>query len=136
MQIELFGNGTPTPASGGDAESSKQIKSTRSRRCPLPPYRKNAPVGTSEVAAAQIASHTPNQRSRIYAVIQDAGAAGLTDEQGQELTGIKTQSYTPRRGELVKDGKIRDTGERRKTRSGSPAAVWVAVSKRGGGDDA
>ncbi len=136
MQMELFGNGTPPLAGADDADRTVQIKSTRSRRCPLPPYSRNAPKGTSDRAAAGIAPHTPNQRSRVYAAILNAGATGLTDEQGQELTGIKTQSYTPRRGELVNEGKIRDTGERRKTRSGSPAAVWVAVSKRGGGDDA
>lgn len=133
MQMNLFENGTPTPASVSDAEKScNQIKSIRSRRCSLPPYSKNAPIGTSEVAAARIVTFAPNQRERVFAAILSAGARGLTDEEGETLTGIKTQSYTPRRGELVRDGLIRDTGDRRKTQSGCPAAVWIAVSKREG----
>ncbi|MFG0300674.1 MAG: hypothetical protein ACF8K1_13855 [Phycisphaerales bacterium JB047] len=139
MQLFMFffeDNGTPKPLNTGDAHSNKPIKSTRSRRCPLPPHHKNAPIGTSETAAARIAPHTPNQRSRVYAAIQSAGAWGLTDEEGEALTGIKTQSYTPRRGELVQNGMIQDTGKRRRTASGCPAAVWVAVSKRGDSADA
>lgn len=132
MQMKLFEEGMSPLAGRGDAESEKQIKSTRSRRCPLPPYSKKAPIGTSEIAAARIATFAPNQRERVYAVIQSAGVYGLTDEEGETLTGIKTQSYTPRRGELVRDGLIRDSGDRRKTQSGCPAAVWVAVSKREG----
>lgn len=129
MEMNLFQNGTPTPASVSDAEKScKQIKSTRSRRCSLPPYSKNAPIGTSEVVAARIATFSPNQRERVFAAILSAGACGLTDEEGETFIGIKTQSYTPRRGELVRDGLTRDTGDRRKTQSGCPAAV----SKREG----
>ena len=136
MQMDLFGNGTPPSANTGDAEKYLTPKHTRSRRSPLPPYRKNAPKGTSDAAAAFIAPHTPNQRSRVFDAILSAGAWGLTDEEGQALTGIKVQSYTPRRRELAQAGVIRETGERRKTVSGCTAAIWVAVSKREGAGDA
>lgn len=139
MQLFMFffdDNGTPKPLNTGDAESKSQPDHIRAWRSPHPPYRKNAPEGTSDKAASFIAPHAPNQRSRVFDVIRDAGAEGLTDEQGQVLTGIKVQSYTPRRRELAVAGLIRDTGERRKTASGCDAAVWVAVTKRGDTADA
>lgn len=141
MQMFMFffdddDNGTPKPLNTGDAETKKQIKSIQSRRCPLPPYRKNAPKGTSDKAASYIAPHTPNQRSRVFDAIQNAGTWGMTDEEGQAHTGIKVQSYTPRRRELAQAGWIQDSGERRKTISGCDAAVWVAVTKRGDSADA
>ena len=139
MQLFMFffdDNGTPKPLNTGDADSKKQPNHIRSWRTAMPPYRKNAPKGTSDKAAAFIAPHTPNQRDRVLVAIAQAGPFGLTDEEGQAHTGIKTQSYTPRRRELAQSGLIRDTGERRKTVSGCPAAVWVAVSKRGDLGDA
>lgn len=139
MQMIMFffdDNGTPKPLNTGDAENVKPIKSIKSRRSPRPPYRKNAPKGTSDKAASFIAPHTPNQRSRVYEAIRNAGTWGMTDEEGVAITGVKYQSYTPRRGELVQAGLIRDSGERRKTVSGCDAAVWVAVTKRGDTADA
>lgn len=92
---------------------------------PFPPARRNAPAGTSDVAAVEIAPHTPTMRDRILAFIRSRGAHGATDDEAEAALGIKPQSYTPRRGELVKLGLIRDTGERRPTSSGKPAAVYV-----------
>lgn len=131
MQLDLFENGTPTPASVDDAQSVKQIKCIRSRRCPLPPFRKNAPKGTSEVAAAMIAPNTNSMRERVYRAIIGSGVTGLTDDEGEAQLGIIAQSYTPRRRELVQLGCIRDSGNRRMTRNGRTTAVWIAVSKRG-----
>ena len=137
MQMNLFDENGMLPSSNtSNAGNCKQIKYIKVSRNPLPPYRKNAPKGTSKVAATRITRYARNQRMRVFDAIENAGTWGLTDEEGQALTGIKTQSYTPRRGELAQAGQIRDTGERRKTVSGCPAAVWVAVSKREESGDA
>ena len=139
MQMFMFffdDNGTPKPLNTGDAENSKPIKSIKSRRCPRPPHHKNAPKGTSEVAAEMIAPHAARQRNEVLQAILRAGEHGLTADEGQRITGIKSQSYTPRRNELAKMGLIRDTGNRRPTESGRPASVWVAVTKRGDSADA
>tara|TARA_R110002111_G_scaffold240492_1_gene302150 strand:- start:160 stop:570 length:411 start_codon:yes stop_codon:yes gene_type:complete len=132
MQHNLFNESTPLPPSTDNAKNDNHDQYTRSSPSLYPPSHHNAPEGTSEVAAARIATFSPNQRERVFEAILSAGARGLTDEEGETITGIKTQSYTPRRGELVSGRLIRDTGERRKTQSGCTAAVWVAVSKREG----
>ena len=93
----------------------------------FPPAHHNAPLGTSEVAARRVAPRTPNNRERILTLIRERGALGLTDDEGEALLNMGPQSYTPRRGELVKQGLIVDSGRRRKTESGCPAVVWVAA---------
>ena len=96
-------------------------------RLPLtPPAHHNAPPGTSGVAAGRIAGHAKDLRARVLAYIVGQGPHGSTDDEGEAVLGIKPQTYTPRRGELVKLGQIVDSGRRRNTASGRPAAVWIA----------
>jgi hypothetical protein len=134
MQNDLFGNGTPTPASGGDAENTQHPQHTPSNTIMQPPYRHNAPKGTSEIAAKMIAARTPTQRARIYRAILASETHGLTDDEGETQLDIFAASYSARRGELAKLGLIRDTGNRRLTQRGCPAAVWVAVGQHVGGE--
>ncbi|MBX3404147.1 MAG: hypothetical protein KF699_12115 [Phycisphaeraceae bacterium] len=95
-------------------------------RLPLtPPARHNAPAGTSGVAADRIAVHAKDLRARVLAFIVGQGPHGATDDEGEAALGIKCQTYTPRRGELVALGLVVDSGRRRNTVSGRPAAVWV-----------
>ena len=68
---------------------------------------------------------TGRDRSRIYEAIR-RHPDGLTDEEGQSYTGILANTYRPRRGELAEAGLIRKSGAKRRTRAGSPAAVWEA----------
>lgn len=134
MQLDLF-NGDPSPASDGHAENTMHTQDTPGRAAAHrpPPYRKNSPPGTSDRAALMIAEHAPSLRDRILATIRESGPDGLTDDEGEAMLGIIAQTYTPRRGELVRAGLVRDSGERRPTSSGRPAAVWVATE---GGHDA
>ncbi|MEO1511902.1 MAG: hypothetical protein AAFU70_07520 [Planctomycetota bacterium] len=90
-----------------------------------PKAHHRAPRGTSEVAAKLIADHALTQRDRILTLIRASGAEGVTDDEGEAELGIKSQSYTPRRGELVAMGFIVDSRRRRLSVSGRPAAVWV-----------
>jgi len=91
-----------------------------------PPARRNAPAGTSDLAAVRIGGHAAKLRERVYAFIVGRGADGATDDEGEAALGIKPQTYTPRRGELVALALVVDSGNRRKTASGRPAAVWIA----------
>jgi len=96
-------------------------------RLPLiAPARHNAPAGTSDRAAGRIASHAKDLRARVLAYIVGQGPHGSTDDEGEAVLGIKPQTYTPRRGELVKLGLVVDSGRRRNTAGGRPAAVWIA----------
>jgi hypothetical protein len=92
-----------------------------------PPAHHNAPPGTSERAAAQIAEHTPTLRERVAAFIVSRGPEGATDEEAGLALRIRAQTLTPRRGELVKAGRVVDSGRRRRTTTGRTAAVWVVV---------
>ena len=92
---------------------------------PLPPCHRHAPAGTSEVAADRIRSKTPTMREQVLAFIRSRGTRGCTDEEGQLALGMKTQTYVPRRLELVRLGLVRDTGHRRPTSSNRLAAVYV-----------
>ncbi len=118
----------PRPGSSG-ASADDRSESPDDTRLPMrPPARRNAPPGTSDVAANRIAGHTRNLRARVLAFIIAQGPHGATDDEGETALGIKPQTYTPRRGELVKLGLVRDSGRRRPTPSGRPAAVWIATT--------
>jgi hypothetical protein len=104
--------------------ASTPIRSTKAIRL-MPPARRNAPKGTSDKAAERIAGNAWIPRDRILAFIAEQVAHGATDDEGETALGIKPQTYTPRRGELVGLGLVVDSGRRRPTSSGRPAAVWV-----------
>lgn len=80
----------------------------------------------SEAAAESIAKDTPRLRRLVFEEIRDAG--GLTSDECEERLGMRHQTCSARVHELMTEGKIRDSGMRRKTRSGRTATVWVAES--------
>lgn len=123
MNAPLFDDAAPGGAGAGVNGPDDAHKFTR---LPLtPPARHNAPAGTSGVAADRIAGHAKDLRARVLAFIVGQGPHGATDDEGEAALGIKCQTYTPRRGELVALGLVVDSGRRRNTASGRPAAVWV-----------
>lgn len=115
----------PRPGSNG-ACADDQTVHHRTRLPLTPPVRHNATTGTSEVAASRIAGHAKDLRARVLAFIVGQGPHGATDDEGEAALGIKPQTYTPRRGELVALGLVVDSGRQRATASGRPAAVWIA----------
>lgn len=123
MTAPLFDDAAPGGAGAGVNGPSDAHKFTRLRL--TPPARHNAPAGTSGVAADRIAGHAKDLRARVLAFIVEQGPHGATDDEGETALGIKCQTYTPRRGELVALGLVVDSGRRRNTASGRPAAVWV-----------
>jgi hypothetical protein len=56
-----------------------------------------------------------------------AAATGLTDEEGIDVTGLPASTYRPRRIELQRRGKVRDSERTRLTRAGRKSVAWVAV---------
>lgn len=69
---------------------------------------------------------TQNWRYRVLMAIADSGAHGSTDHELDERLKPpgSASNIRPRRGELLQNGYIEDSGTKRKTRSGSPATVW------------
>ena len=82
---------------------------------------------TSKSAAASVEG-SPRTRTRaaVLQAIRDAGAEGLTDEKGTEVSGIEPNTYRPRRIELMEQNLIVDSKKTRLTRSGRSATVYVA----------
>lgn len=80
---------------------------------------------TSWLAAERAFPKSGTQRARIWELIKEH--AGLTADQVNELTGISPNSINPAVNSLAKDGWLLDSGERRPTRSGCDAIVWVVA---------
>lgn len=89
----------------------------------VPPH---SDVGTSREAALSIAHYVPTLREEVYAEINSRGAAGATDDEIEMQLRKSPSSLRPRRRELFLLGRVADSGERRQTRSGRTAKVWVA----------
>lgn len=79
---------------------------------------------TSRKAAERIAPKAGSLRAQILDLIRLKD--GLTRDEIEELTGIRSNTVNPRLKELADGGWIMDSRLRRKTRSGSDAIVWVS----------
>lgn len=121
-------NGAGAPGSATRSESNLQPQHIARSNKIKPHARWNAPRGTSDEAARRIAGHAGTLRAAVLAWIVGCGDHGGTDDEGEAALGIRCQTWTPRRGELVKLGLVVDSGRRRPTSSGRPAAVWVAAT--------
>ena len=82
---------------------------------------------TSASALASIERSAKTLRGTLYRWLLDQGEIGATDEEMQIALSMNPSTQRPRRGELAEDGLVRESGDTRKTRSGRPAVVWVAV---------
>ena len=80
---------------------------------------------TEVAAAVQVAPRTGTQRAAVLREFQGAGSHGLTDYELGVLLGMFRWVAGTRRGELIRDGwPIEDSGDRRKTDTGTKAIVW------------
>jgi hypothetical protein len=85
---------------------------------------------TSKAAAEGARPRAAGLRQAVYAFIRERGQRGATDEEISDALGSdRSNSLRPRRNELMNSGYIRDSGERRLTRLGSNATVWVATDR-------
>lgn len=77
---------------------------------------------TSANAAAKVAPKMRTQRELLLMALAQLGS--LTDAQLQDFTRLSESTERPRRGELVKAGLVRDSGQRRKYKGHLEAIVW------------
>jgi len=91
---------------------------------------------TSAAARAKIAGGLSEIRRKVLDTIVDACTwngqpvttgliGGASDEQIQTVTGLGSHTECPARLYLERHGLIRDSGRRRRTKSGRKAIVWV-----------
>ena len=86
----------------------------------------DATRATSHDAAKAIKPVAKTQKRKVLDYIASR-PDGATDEEIQIGLDIGPNSERPRRVELFEDGRIRDSGRKRKTKSGRAAVVWVAT---------
>jgi len=82
---------------------------------------------TSKAAAKGVQSKNETLRSKVYRFIEVSGRYGATDDEIQDFLGLEGSTERPRRVELVEQGKVKDGGKTRATRSGRKATVWVVA---------
>jgi len=84
-------------------------------------------IDTSMEAAAAVAPKCGRLQRLALAAIKDAGPAGMTTDELADHLEVDRGSVQPRTSELRLLGLIRDSGQRRKNRSGIRAIVWTAT---------
>jgi CRP-like cAMP-binding protein len=84
-------------------------------------------VQTSNEAAKAIEPVAQRQRDMLYEYVCDQYMLGTTNQEAEVALGMPAQTITPRMGELRKEGLVTDSGEKRLTRSGRKAIVWIDV---------
>ena len=89
------------------------------------PFQKHSK--TSREAAVSIAGKAASFKQKVYGAFLVAGALGLTDEECSTRLLLDPNTQRPRRVSLVEDGMVVDSGERRLTRGGRMATVWVVA---------
>lgn len=82
---------------------------------------------TSVAAAEAIKPDKESLRRHLLEWLQERGLTGATDEEAQDALGMDGNTERPRRRECEDAGLVRDSGTKRRTRSGREAVVWRAV---------
>ena len=81
----------------------------------------------TSVAAARAIEGGPRTRTKAMVLEAITNAIdGLTDERGQEITGLNGSTYRPRRVELEEEQKVYGSVKTRLTKSGRQAQVFYA----------
>lgn len=79
---------------------------------------------TSRDAALAIAPKAGTLRRKVLNEVRCRTDGLMTDEMLERALGMKHQTVSARRNELVKGGWLQDSGKRAKTDSGNKAVLW------------
>lgn len=93
----------------------------------LPAARRRG-TDTEKAAARDVFPHSGSQRLRVLEELASAGERGCTDYELSERLHILRTSAGKRRKELLEDGLVEPTTERRTTDTSSTAVVWRITS--------
>jgi predicted ArsR family transcriptional regulator len=96
------------------------------RRREPPPVPYVAGSETSKGAAESMAPHASRLAEEVFAYVLGR-EDGATVDEVEEALGMLHQTAGARMRELVKAGRVADSGAKRPTRSGRKAVVWRAV---------
>lgn len=87
------------------------------------------PVDTSREAAGVAQRSAAEARRLILEIVRGAGQRGVTLDEVCAATGRQPNQISGRFTDLCRDSLIVRKGERRKTRAGASAHVWIAVRR-------
>jgi hypothetical protein len=90
-----------------------------------PPHVRSS--DTSREAAESVVDNARQLRAVVFSRILGSGEVGMTCDQVEVAMNGRHQTISARIRELVNEGRIIDTGERRPTRSGRGARVYLAT---------
>lgn len=129
MTCSLFPENDAAPLAGGAGvnRSGTHNDDSHARNVLSPTVVQNSRA-TSYQASDRIAKRAPSQRVRVHTFSRKYGRRGATDDEGEAELRTKTQSYTPRRRELVRLGLMKGSERRRSSASGSRTVVWIAAN--------
>lgn len=82
---------------------------------------------TSHEAAERVLPRSGTQRAKVLRYFISIWPEGLTDEEVRIRLDLPFGSALARRNELMNDGWVKDTGQRRITEAGGRAIVWQYV---------
>jgi hypothetical protein len=86
--------------------------------------QQHSPTSLEAAHQARESGLAERGRELVWAALSGAGASGLTDEQIAQVTRLNPSTARPRRIELLRAGRIIDSGTRL-TASGRKAVVWM-----------
>lgn len=82
---------------------------------------------TSVQAAGDLLPRYGTRRREVFDLIHKAGDRGMTDDELESVSGRSHQTVSATRNTLMNDRLIADSGQRRATRYGNDAIVWVVT---------
>jgi hypothetical protein len=83
---------------------------------------------TSKMAAEDAATRAPSIREQVYQYIAGKEGDGATDREIELALGLRHQTASARRRELVQEGRVFDSGHKRATEGRNLATVWLVTS--------
>jgi hypothetical protein len=87
---------------------------------------RNSDPNTSKAAAASMNALLPQTEQEVYDAILSGRDGGATWDEITVWTGMRPGTISPRFTQLVKKGRIFDSGLTRKGDSGRKQTVWIA----------
>jgi hypothetical protein len=82
---------------------------------------------TAKRAAGIASLRAGSRRKEVYDAIQRTLHRGFTDDEMETALGRSHQTLSATRNSLMNDGLIVDSGQRRRTKWGNDAIVWVVA---------
>ena len=91
--------------------------------------------GNAQSRAAHKDGNKMKSRATVYSLIKEAGKDGLTVDEISRKLRKAPNTISGRVTELKRDGFVKESTMRRKTRSGSTASVVVATKQKNHGNE-